>query len=48
VKANFPKVVAIVLFCQNWALNEQNGAATFMNDSAVVSMGDLPSGLVDP
>jgi mannan endo-1,4-beta-mannosidase len=48
VKSNFPKVFAIVLWCQNWGLPEQNGEAAFMNDSAMVSLGDLPSGLVDP
>jgi mannan endo-1,4-beta-mannosidase len=48
VKANFPKVIALMLFCQNWGLPEQNGAAAFMNDPATIAMSDLPSGLVDP
>ena len=48
VKANFPKVIALVIFCQNWALSEQNGAAALMNDPATIAMSDLPSGLVDP
>jgi hypothetical protein len=48
VKANFPKVFAISFWCQNWALPVQNGEAAFMNDPAVISMADLPSGLVDP
>jgi mannan endo-1,4-beta-mannosidase len=48
VKANFPKVIALVIFCQNWGLSEQNGAAAFMNDPTTIAMNDLPSGLVDP
>ena len=48
VKTNFPRVVGIVLFCQNWALAEQNGSAAFMNDPATIAMSDLPSGLVNP
>jgi hypothetical protein len=48
VKASFPKVFAVVVFCQGWALSQQAGAAAFMNDAAIVSLSDLPSGLVDP
>ena len=48
VKSNFPQVVALIIWCQNWALSQQNGAAAFMNDPSILSMSDLPSGLVDP
>ena len=45
VKANFPKVVAVVVWCQNAALSEQQGAESFMTDPAVLSLSDLPSTL---
>jgi mannan endo-1,4-beta-mannosidase len=48
VKSSFPKVFAVVVFCQHWGLPEQNGEAAFMNDSAVLALSELPSGLVDP
>jgi hypothetical protein len=48
VEANFPKVVAVVIWCQNWALSEQNGAAAYMNNPSTIALSDLPSGLVDP
>ncbi len=48
VKANFPKVFAVVIWCQNYGLPKQNGAGAFMNDSSLLALNDLPSGLVDP
>ena len=48
VKTVAPKAFAVVLFCQHWALSQQNGAAAFMNDPAVIALSDLPSGLVNP
>ncbi len=45
VKANFPKVVGIVVWSQSWALSEQYGASTFMNDPKIVNRNKLPSGL---
>jgi mannan endo-1,4-beta-mannosidase len=48
VKTVAPKAFAVVVFCQHWALSQQNGAAAFMNDPAVIALSDLPSGLVNP
>jgi mannan endo-1,4-beta-mannosidase len=45
VKANFPKVVAVVVWCQNAALSEQQGDEAFMTDPAVLSLADMPSTL---
>jgi mannan endo-1,4-beta-mannosidase len=45
VEANFPDVVAVVVWCQNWSLSTQNGAAAFMHDSKVINRAGLPSGL---
>jgi hypothetical protein len=45
VKANFPKVVAVVVWCQNLSLSEQQGDEAFMTDSAVISLADLPAGI---
>jgi hypothetical protein len=41
VKANFPKVVAIVIWCQNLSLSEQQGDELFMTDAAVITLSDL-------
>lgn len=43
VKTSFPKVVAVVLWCQNYALPEQKGEKAVMTDPAVVTLSDLPS-----
>jgi mannan endo-1,4-beta-mannosidase len=43
VKASFPKAIAIVLWCQNYALPLQNGESVFMNDPAIITLGDLPA-----
>ena len=45
VKASFPKVVAMVVWCQNAALSEQQGAESFMTDSAVFNLADLAGAL---
>jgi hypothetical protein len=45
VKASFPKVVAMVVWCQNAALSEQQGAEAFMTDSAVFNLADLAGAL---
>jgi mannan endo-1,4-beta-mannosidase len=45
VKANYPKVVAIVLWCQNYSLSEQQGDEEFMTDAATITRTDLPAGL---
>jgi hypothetical protein len=41
VKAHFPKIVAIVVWCQNLSLSEQQGDEAFMTDSAVITLTDL-------
>jgi hypothetical protein len=43
VKANFPKIFAIVIWCQNYALPLQQGESVFMNDAAIVTLSDLPA-----
>ena len=45
VKTSFPKVVAIVIWCQHWALSQQQGVESFMTDSAVINLADLPATL---
>ena len=45
VKASFPKVVAMVVWCQNAALSKQQGAESFMTDSAVFNLADLAGAL---
>lgn len=42
VKRHYPQAVAVVLFCQHWAIPVQNGAAALMNDPAVLTLSDLP------
>jgi mannan endo-1,4-beta-mannosidase len=44
IEASFPDVVGTVVWCQNWALSEQNGAAGFLGDPSIVNLTDLPSG----
>ena len=44
VKANFPRVKAIVVWCQNWALAKQRGETAFMTDPAILTLTDLPTG----
>ena len=41
VKAYFPKIVAIVVWCQNLSLSEQQGDEAFMTDAAVITLADL-------
>jgi hypothetical protein len=43
IKANFPKAFAVVIWCQNYALPLQDGESAFMNDPAIVTLGDLPA-----
>jgi mannan endo-1,4-beta-mannosidase len=45
VKAEFPKVIGMVFFCQNYGISEQQGASELLNDPAVVNRSDLPPGL---
>jgi hypothetical protein len=45
VKTNFPKVVGVVIWCQNWALSQQQGDEAFMSDPAVITLADLPANL---
>jgi mannan endo-1,4-beta-mannosidase len=44
VKDKFPKVVGVVIFCQNYGIPQQFGARELMNDPAVITRSDLPSG----
>jgi mannan endo-1,4-beta-mannosidase len=43
IKANFPKVFAVVIWCQNYALPLQKGESAFMSDPAIITLGDLPA-----
>lgn len=42
IKANFPKAVALVYWCQNEGLAQQQGESEVMSDPAVVTLSDLP------
>jgi beta-mannanase len=46
IKANFPKVFAVVVWCQNYALPLQNGESAFMSDPAIITLSDVPAGLL--
>jgi len=43
IKANFPKIFGVLLWCQNYALPLQEGESAFMNDPAIVTLSDLPA-----
>lgn len=43
IKANYPKIFAAVIWCQNYALPLQNGEAAFMSDPAIVTLSDIPA-----
>ena len=45
VKKDFPKVVAVVFWCQNSGIPRQNGAAALLGDPAVINLSDLAPGL---
>ncbi len=45
IETNCPDVAAVIVWCQNWALSEQNGAAGFMGDPWIVNRNALPVGL---
>jgi mannan endo-1,4-beta-mannosidase len=44
VKRAFPKVVALVIWCQNSGIPKQNGAAALLSDPAVINLNDLAAG----
>jgi len=44
VKKDFPKVVAVVIWCQNSGLPRQKGAAELLSDPAVINLSDLAPG----
>lgn len=44
VKKDFPKVVAVVFWCQNSGIPRQNGAAALLGDPAVINLSDLAPG----
>ena len=43
IKANFPKIFAVVIWCQNYALPLQLGEGAFMSDSAIITLSDIPA-----
>jgi beta-mannanase len=45
VLQHFPKVVGVMIFCQSWALPNQNGMSAFMNNPAIINLKDLPPGI---
>lgn len=45
VKTEFPQVVAIVFWCQNSGIPQQNGAAALLGDPAIITRSELPPGL---
>jgi hypothetical protein len=42
IKASFPKAVAVVFWCQNEGLNQQQGTGTVLSDPAVITLANLP------
>jgi hypothetical protein len=42
IKANFPKIFAVVIWCQNYALPLQQGESAYMSNPAIVTLSDLP------
>jgi hypothetical protein len=47
IKANFPKIFAVVPWCQNYALPLQLGENAFMSDPAVITLSDVPAAFVN-
>jgi mannan endo-1,4-beta-mannosidase len=45
IETNCPGVAAVIVWCQNWALSEQNGAAGFMGDPWIINSTGVPAGL---
>jgi beta-mannanase len=45
IKANFPKIFAVVIWCQNYALPRQLGESTFMSDPAIITLSDVPAAI---
>jgi hypothetical protein len=45
IKSSFPKVIGVVVWCQNLALSQQQGDEAFMTDSAILTLADLPASL---
>lgn len=45
LKPLFPKVCAVVVWCQQWALPQQGGESAFMTDANVLTLSDLPAGI---
>jgi beta-mannanase len=43
VKSEFPKAFAVVIWCQQWALDSQNGESAVMTDPAIVTLSDVPA-----
>jgi len=43
VKSSFPKVFAMVVWCQTWQLSQQGGEGAFMSDPAIVTLSDIPA-----
>ncbi len=43
IKANFPKIFAVVPWCQNFALPLQLGESAFMSDPAIITLSDVPA-----
>lgn len=47
IKANFPKIFAVVPWCQNFALPLQLGESAFMSDPAVITLSDVPAAFLN-
>jgi hypothetical protein len=43
VESEFPKAFAVVIWCQTWALDSQNGESAVMRDPAIVTLSDVPA-----
>jgi len=47
IEANFPKIFAVVIWCQNYALPLQLGESAFMSDPAIVTLSDVPAAFLN-
>jgi hypothetical protein len=45
VKANYPDIVGIVIWCQTQALSQQQGDEAFMTDPAIINLADITATL---
>jgi hypothetical protein len=47
IKSKFPKAFAVLIWCQGWALYNQNGESDVMTDPAIVTLSDVPAAFMN-